>query len=137
MSFSRPSHLFVSSADGCLYDVRPDAEGRTWFDKPALRTNFAMHHVDIKTVADLKATLRAGQYAWPGGYQLYFITSNGEALSFDAVRENFRECIDNMRTRYRCDWNIVACHVNYEDNDLVCAHTGKLIPAAYGDTGED
>jgi hypothetical protein len=27
-------------------------------------------------------------YAWPGGYPRFFITNDGEALSFAAAREN-------------------------------------------------
>ena len=44
----------------------------------------------IKTLSDFRAAMRNGPYAWPGGYPLYFITSDGAALSFDAVKENLR-----------------------------------------------
>ena len=77
-----PNHLFLSDCDGCLYDTR-DPE---WSKNPPLRANYAIHCGSIKSVADLKATLRAGGFAWPGGYPLYFVTSDGGALSFATVR---------------------------------------------------
>lgn len=33
------------------------------------------------TIDDLKAHLEADKYAWPGGYPLFFITSDGAARS--------------------------------------------------------
>lgn len=47
----------------------------------------------MKTLCDtrtLKQALR-NKYAWPGGYPLYLITQDGEALSIDAARDNWRE----------------------------------------------
>lgn len=85
------------------------------------------------TVKQLKEQLRAGQYAWPGGYPLYFIASDGEALSFDAVRENYRQVIEAIRDRDRNGWRVVGCDVNWEDADLYCAHTGQRIESAYAE----
>jgi hypothetical protein len=38
-------------------------------------------------VSELKSILRAGPYAWPGGYPQYFIAGDGNALSFAAVHQ--------------------------------------------------
>jgi hypothetical protein len=121
-----PSHLF-RSADGALFDTR--AEG--WSRVP-LRDKYEYHHNRIDTVAELKATLRAGAYAWPGGYPLYFICDDGAALSFDSVKENLPQVIYAIRHGLRDGWRVVACEINWEDNDLTCEHSGKPIPAAYG-----
>lgn len=81
---------------------------------------------------ELKQALRNGPYAWPGGYPVYFIAGDGEALSFGAVRANLRLCLGAMRRPGTGeDWRIVAVDVNYEDPDLYCAHTGQPIEAAY------
>jgi len=121
------SHLFASDS-GELFDTRlPD-----WSHKP-LRDNFKRRHRDITSTADLRATLRAGPYAWPGGYPLYFITSDGAALSFEAVRSELRNVLWSMQNRVSDGWRVVACDINYEDGDLRCDHTGKRIPSAYGD----
>jgi hypothetical protein len=123
----RPDHLFLSS-DGALHDTR--AAG--WSQKP-LRTDFSFTHARIRSTAELRATLRAGQYAWPGGYQLYFVTSDGAALSFEAVRAELQQVLRSISTHANDGWRVVACEVNWEDDDLLCDHTGKPIPAAYSD----
>lgn len=94
--------------------------------------------MDLKQV---KQALRDGPYAWPGGYPLYFIAADGEALSFDAVRAQWRNVVGDMlapldwrgaSSRF-AQWRIVGCEVNLEDADLYCAHTGERIPSAYAD----
>jgi len=80
-----------------------------------------------------KNALRAGPYAWPGGYPIYFIASDGEALSFDAARQNARQIIQAIRNHSRCGWRVIATAINWEDADLYCAHTGERIQSAYGE----
>lgn len=127
------TYHMISDTDGALYDTR--AAG--WHNLPPVRRNYSRHHRDIKTVSDLKASLRAGGHTFPGGYPLYFITSDGESLSFEAARSEFRQIADSIRTRANDGWRVVALDVNYEDSDLVCDHTGNRIPAAYGDTDSE
>jgi len=81
----------------------------------------------------VKSALRS-KYAWPGGYPLYLITSDGEALSIDAARENWR-CIvrAHLQNAYRSGWHIAGVDVNWENPDLYCAHTGARIESAYGE----
>jgi hypothetical protein len=123
----RPDYLFVSDSDGAMYDTRVDG----WSHKPTLRPNFRRYHTRIKSTHDLKATLRNGAYAW--GYPLYFVTSDGGTLSFEAVRSELRSVLDSIRNRHNDGWRIVACDINYEDTDLYCDHTGEKIEPAYGD----
>lgn len=86
-------------------------------------------------VATLKQTLRSGKYAWPGGYPLYFLAKDGEALSFEAVKENLKQVMHAMTyPAYRNDqWTVVGADINWEDPTLTCAHTGKLIESAYAE----
>lgn len=122
-------HFFVSESDGGLYDTR--VEG--WSNRRALRPDYSKHFRDIETTAQLRATLRAGAYAWPGGYPLYFLTQCGEALSFESVRENIGEVIGAIQNDDSGGgWLVVACQVNEEDSQLTCAHSGKPIESAYG-----
>lgn len=79
------------------------------------------------------ATLRAGQSTWPGGYPLYFVTSDGGALSFDSVMENLKEVVYSIRHDIRDEWNVVGCDVNYENAELYCSHSGERIESAYAD----
>jgi hypothetical protein len=82
---------------------------------------------------ELKQALRNGPHAWPGGYPLYFVADDGETLSFDAVRQEFKQIIYSMRHGIRDGWNIADVDVNWEDPDLFCAHTGERIPSAYSE----
>ncbi len=87
------------------------------------------------TTQDLKKQLRAGEFAWPGGYPLFFITSDGAALSFEAVRENLRSVLWSIRHGVNDGWRVIGCDVNWEDPSLYCDHTGARIPSAYAEEG--
>lgn len=122
----RPDHFFVSD-EGTLHDTRdPD-----WSRKP-LRDNYARGHVHIRSLADVKACLRHGDYAWPGGYPLYFVTSDGGALAFDTVRAEFESIVwAHMNDERLGGWHLYGVDVNYEDNDLYDDHTGEKIGCVY------
>lgn len=92
-----------------------------------------MNNHTIETVSALKTILRHGPYVWPGGYPIYFITRDGEALSFDAVRENLQEVVGSIRHKLNDGWLVVAWDINYEDNNLICAHTNESIECAYAE----
>ena len=56
-----------------------------------VRENYDKPHRIIDSVSDVKSALRYGKYTDLGGYPLFFITSDGAALSFESVRDNFYE----------------------------------------------
>ena len=87
--------------------------------------------MQLTTSADLKRALRTGPYAWPGGYPLFFVTDDGEALSFQAVMENIRLVFHSIRHQNNDGWRVIAVDINYEDQQLYCAHTGERIESAY------
>lgn len=123
-----PAHFFISDCNGNLHDTRrPD-----WASTP-LREGYMRTHSRISTGAQLRATLRAGASTWPGGYPLYFVTSDGGALAFDTVRDNLSSVLDAIRTKSSDGWRVVACEVNYEDAELYDDHTGEKIESAYGE----
>jgi len=115
-------YLFIAS-DGGLYDTRDSK----WSVKP-LRADYAQHKGKIESVADMKATLRAGAYAWPGGYELFFITSDGGAICFDCARKEFRLICDSIRNGHNDGWRVVACEIaDYCEDGLACDHCGREI----------
>ena len=124
---SLPEHF--ARFEGDLYDSRP----YNWSKKKPLRPNYERHHRDIRTVADLKATLRAGRFTQRGGYPLYFLASDGAPLAFDTVRAEFRIIAESIQRRDDSGWRVVACDINYEDPDLYCAHTNHRIESAYAE----
>jgi hypothetical protein len=85
------------------------------------------------TTKELKTQLRQGEFAWPGGYPLFFITTDGAALSFKAVRENLRCVLWSIKNKVNDGWRVVGADVNWEDPSLFCDHTGERIPSAYAE----
>lgn len=124
-------HLFITS-DGALHDTRQV----NWHAK-LLRPNYSRHFGVITNAAQYKATLRAGPYAWPGGYQLYLLLDDGEALCFTCGNKEARQVIASIQSNARDGWQCVACDVNYEDTEIYCAHCNKPIPTAYGDIRDE
>ena len=89
--------------------------------------------MDIMTVNQFREALDNGPYAWPGGYPLYFITSDGAALSFNAAEENAGDIEYSIREMIYDEWKVAAVAVNWEDPDLYCDHTGNRIESAYAE----
>lgn len=89
------------------------------------------------TVADFDAQLQAGAYAWPGGYPLYFVVSDGEAMSFEYAKANadlIRAAIaDNGKDYWQAEWRVIGCEVNWEDASLYCCGNNKRIESAYAE----
>lgn len=125
--FKLPKHFMISECDGGLYDTR-----KTDWSKFPLRTKYSWSHSDIQTVQQLKATLRAGKFTFPGCYPLFLVMADGEALCFDCGRKEFRLIVEGIR--YGTGWKVVGCAANWEDNDLRCCHCEKRIESAYGES---
>jgi len=88
----------------------------------------------INTVQEFGAALKQGPYAWPGGYPLYFVTSDGGSLSFatawNARASIARAIIDDDKSG---GWKVIGYDVNWEDADLTDDHTGNRIESAYAE----
>jgi hypothetical protein len=92
------------------------------------------------TVKQLMRDLRAGKFTSIGSYPTYFLTADGEALSYEAVRKNLwqvaRATRDYPTQKWNMDvrqWAVIGFDVNWENPDLTCAHTGKRIESAYAE----
>jgi len=93
--------------------------------------------MDIRTLSDFRRAMRAGPYAWPGGYPVYFVTADGAALSFQAARDNRREILDAIASDDNGGgWRVVGADLALE-GPLFCDHTGQPIETAYGDVDSD
>jgi hypothetical protein len=123
-----PDHLFVSSCDGALHDTRD----HDWPAHP-LRNNYRRTHVEIRTQADFKATLRNGAYAWPGGYPMYLICSDGAPLCFACGHKEARNILQSIDRKDGSGWRVLATDINHEDNELCCAHCDQQIESACGE----
>ena len=90
--------------------------------------------MEIKTTTDLKTVLRNGQFTKMGGYPLFFICADGEPLSFEAVLQEYKQVLRDVKNNDRFSgWCVIGCDVNWEDESLYCVHSGKKIESAYGE----
>lgn len=101
-------------------------------DGKTIRECFARTFARPSNGIELRATLRAGPYAWPGGYPMLLVTSDCAALCFSCARKEYRQLAYSMRHKLNDGWRVAACDINYENNDLSCDHCNARIPAAYG-----
>ncbi len=87
----------------------------------------------IKTISDFRKAMRAGPYAWPGGYPIYFPTTDGGALSFKAARDNRREILEAIACEDKWSgWHVCAAEIAWE-GPLFCSLTDQPIETTYGD----
>lgn len=80
----------------------------------------------------LQGFIRSGGYAWPGGYPCALLMSDGEVIDAQAARENYRL----IRRETGWDWTPIDVFIHWEGEPLHCAHSGREIPSAYGETYE-
>lgn len=86
-------------------------------------------------VEKVKAFIRM-PYAWPGGYPLYAITSDGAALCKTCGKKHAKTLIDETRQNCKTGWQIVGVDVNWEDSSLTCDNCSQPIESAYGEDEE-
>ena len=116
-------YLFVSECDGHMYDTRKPR----WYERPPLRANYARIPQRIENTIQLRAALR-NPYAWPGGYELFFITSDGALLCHDCVRKHYRSVSDSIRHNLSDGWRVVGITLDNElEQDESCAQCNKQI----------
>lgn len=72
-------------------------------------------------------------YAWPGGYPVYVILSDGERLHAQCARENYRQISQATRTNARDGWQAAGADVFWEGAPDICPHCNKELESAYGD----
>jgi hypothetical protein len=90
-----------------------------------------MSHPLNFTLNDIKLHLREGQFTSLGGYPKFFVGFDGSVLSFDWVRDNWKEvCHDYISCD---DEKIVGVDINWEDPNLYCDGSNERIPSAYAD----
>lgn len=87
----------------------------------------------INSISDFRKAVRNGPYAWPGGYPLFFVTSDGAVLSFSSARYNRRHVLQSIASNANDGWRVVGVEANWEDPDLRCDATGERIPSAYAE----
>lgn len=93
-----------------------------------LRENFAKHHLRIESTRDFLACLRAGEFAFPGGYRLAFITDDSELICYSCIRENIYSVIHSIRYGLSDGWRVYA--LTFTDEDICpvyCGHCSSCL----------
>lgn len=85
------------------------------------------------TVHQLMCDLRSGKFTSVGCYPTFFITTDGAALSHEAVRANLWQVARSTRDGVRDGWAVAGFDANWEDPELYCDHTGERIESAYAE----
>jgi hypothetical protein len=75
-------------------------------------------------------------YAWPGGYPVYVIMSDGEMLCPKCARAEYKQIVRDTKTTDRGCWTAAGADVYWEGADQHCAHCNEPLPSAYGDPSE-
>jgi len=74
---------------------------------------------------EIKRLIRS-KYAWPGGYEICLIASDGELLCTKCARENYAQIAWSARSGVRDSWKVVGhmldCDLEGTSN---CAHCNK------------
>ena len=82
----------------------------------------------IKTNQQLRATIRNGGFAWPGGYPLFLTDNEGDCICFKCAKSEYKSVARDFLHNGHM-W----CGINYESDDLYCEYCGNQIESAYGD----
>ena len=85
----------------------------------------------MTSLAKIKDAIR-NKYAWPGGYPLYLVMSDGDALSIDAAHENWRGIVMAHLCGHGC-WAVEGVEINWDDPQLYCSQSGARIESAYAE----
>lgn len=77
-------------------------------------------------------------YAWPGGYEIHYVTADGGTLCHQCANgENGSRAADPLDAECPDDdqWRITGADVHWEeylDSQLHCDHCGRRIEPEYG-----
>lgn len=106
--------LFTSEVDGHMYRLGHSAP---------FRKNVARWRPNIRTVADLKATMRAAGMAY-GGTQLVLHMDDGADICSKCARSEFRSIAEAVRDKDNNGWRALSASMDNDIEQSECAHCG-------------
>ena len=92
--------------------------------------------MNIRTVQDFGRALRAGPYTSVGCYPVFFLTADGDTLSFVDAWDNRADVVRAILDGSDPQWRVVGVDVNWE-SELHSAHSYARIESAYAEDGAD
>jgi hypothetical protein len=88
------------------------------------------------TAADLKKHFHKGKanaYAWPGGYPLFYLASDGETFCPSCVTKERVRIFRSTHENDRDGFAIAGVDINWEDASMYCCHCNAWIESAYAE----
>lgn len=76
--------------------------------------------------------LRWPSYAWPGGYEIHYITADGGVLCHECANKELERTLDAGD----CQFHIIGQEIHWEGQPLTCDHCNRDIESCYGDPEE-
>ena len=120
------ARFFLSQVDGHLY--------RDGNMSSPFRAGLVKWNPKIRTVAELKATIRAADHAF-GGTSLVLFTDDGAALCGKCARTEFRQIAEAVRDKDRSGWRVIAASMDSELEACECEHCGAVIVEEHEEDG--
>ena len=87
-----------------------------------------------QTLEKVKDAIR-NPYAWPGGYPVYTVMSDGELMCPDCARAEYRLIAQATKDQLRDGWQAEGSAILYEGPEY-CCHCNKELESAYGEADE-
>lgn len=75
----------------------------------------------------------ADTYAWPGGYPIYYVCTDGGVLCPSCVTKEYARIQESVRDGRKDGWALEGRGINYEDSSLYCDHCNQRIESAYAE----
>lgn len=97
-------------------------------DCTVIRPKYSYTFKYIKTSLQLRATIRNGKTAWPGGYPLFLVNNDGDCICFKCAKSEYKSLSRDLLHNGN-----MGCDINYENDDLFCEYCDKQIESAYGE----
>ena len=72
-------------------------------------------------------------FAFPGGYPLVLVMSDGGTLCARCARDNYRLISHATRHDTRDGWKAEGAHIHWEGGPECCDHCGAETESAYGE----
>jgi hypothetical protein len=76
---------------------------------------------------ELRKAIR-NKYAWPGGYEMYGVTSDGSVLCCECMRQEYPQIAYARRHNLSDGWKVEGIDLTCNDEDIVtCDHCSRII----------
>ena len=72
-------------------------------------------------------------YAWPGGYPMFYVCSDGGCLCPKCTNKEIDLIDSAIRDNDNSGWRVVGADVNWEDSSLICDNCNSRIESAYAE----